>query len=75
LGLFKRYDLHDGSTGDRPTYEQLAAEFAVPVTQVTNYLALARRTFRRFALDALREVTGSDEEFREEARRLFGVAP
>jgi hypothetical protein len=65
--LFERYDLHS------PTYEQLATEFDLPVTQVTNHLAWARRTFRRLALDALGERTASEQEFRDEARRLFGI--
>ena len=73
FSLFERYDLCGTAAGGRPTYDELAAEFRLPVTQVTNYLAWSRRTFRRCALDALRELTGNDEDFREEARRLFGV--
>ncbi len=71
--LFERYDLTSEVAGQRPSYEQLAAEVGLPVTQVTNYLAWARRTFRRCVMDALRELTASDEEFRAEARRLLGV--
>lgn len=71
--MFERHDLHPATTGQRPTYEQLAEEYNLPVTQVTNHLAWARRTFRRLALEALRTLTGSDEEFRSEARRLFGI--
>jgi DNA-directed RNA polymerase specialized sigma24 family protein len=73
FALFERYDLQHGITDDRPTYEQLAAEFDLPVTQITNYLAWTRQTLRRCALETLRELTGSDAEFRDEARRLFGV--
>jgi len=40
---------------------------------VTNYLAFARREFRRIALEKLREMTASEEEYRREARALFGV--
>ena len=69
--LFERYDLEDA--GDRPTYEDLAAESELAVTDVTNYLAFARREFRRAALDQLREMTGSEAEFRREARLLLGV--
>jgi hypothetical protein len=46
---------------------------SVPVTQVTNYLAWARREFRRIVLEELRELSGSEEEFRREARALLGV--
>jgi hypothetical protein len=42
-------------------------------TDVTNYLAFARREFRRCVLDQLREMTASDEEFRREAQALLGV--
>ena len=47
----------------------------LPVTQVTNFLAFARREFRRIVLEILREITSSDREFREEARRLLGDGP
>jgi len=42
---------------------------------VTNFLAFARREFRRIVLEKLREITANDREFREEARSLLGVAP
>lgn len=71
--LFERYDLRDGASG-ASSYDDLAREFGLPVTQVTNYLAWARRTFRQCALETLRELTGSEAEFRDEARRLLGVA-
>ncbi len=70
LGLFERYDL---GPAPRPTYAQLAREFGLTESQVTNYLAAARRAFRAAALDRLRALSGSEEEFRVEARELFGV--
>jgi hypothetical protein len=51
----------------------LAGEFRIAVTDVTNYLAFARREFRRSVLDQLREMTGSNEEFQREAQALLGV--
>jgi hypothetical protein len=45
----------------------------VPVTTVTNHLFWARREFRRLVLERLREITGSEREFREEARAVLGV--
>jgi RNA polymerase sigma factor (sigma-70 family) len=67
--LFERYDLD----GDRDvSYEKLAQEFGVPATEVTNALAWARREFRRIALERLREICGSEEEFHREARAVFG---
>jgi len=44
------------------------------VTQVTNHLAWTRRTLRELVLARLRSLCGSDEEYREEARALFGSA-
>jgi RNA polymerase sigma factor (sigma-70 family) len=72
--VFETYDLDDGES-HRPTYAQLAAEHGIAVTDVTNYLAFARREFRRISLERLREMTASDEEFRREARALLGVEP
>jgi len=72
FAVFQRYDLDD-SSGARPTYAQLAAELAIPVTQVTNYLAFARRELRRLVLERLRSLCASDEEFRLEARELLGT--
>jgi RNA polymerase sigma factor (sigma-70 family) len=67
--LFEEYDL----AGDENiSYDKLAAEYGIPVTDVTNALAWARREFRRVALERLREICGSDEEFQREARAVFG---
>ena len=74
FAVFQRYDLEDG-VGPRPTYAQLGAELGIPVTQVTNHLAFARRELRRLVLERLRAVCASDDEFRLEARELLGVDP
>lgn len=71
--LFRRYDLEGADDPERPTYAQLARDEDIPATQVTNFLALARRELRTIVLDLLAEVTGSDRELREEARSLLGV--
>jgi len=73
--LFERYDLAPHGSGERPTYASLASELDLPVTQVTNFLALARREFRRAVLDRLREISGTESEFRLEAMELLGVDP
>ena len=70
LALFERYDL---DPADGVSYGALAAEFGLTPAQVTNYLAQIRRSFREHALAALRAWSGSDDEFRREARDLFGV--
>jgi DNA-directed RNA polymerase specialized sigma24 family protein len=67
--LFERYDLSD----DKVSYASLAEEFGLDTTTVNNYLAAARRNFRRIVLAKLREITATDEEFRTEARSLLGV--
>lgn len=69
--LFERYDLSDD---DREvSYASLANDFGLDATTVNNYLAAARRDFRRIVLEKLREITATDEEFRTEARSLLGV--
>ena len=69
--LFERYDLEE----ERPTYAELAGELGITTVQVTNELAAARRDFRRLVLDELRALTGSEAEFRAEARDVLGVDP
>jgi RNA polymerase sigma factor (sigma-70 family) len=72
FALFERYDLEAPNARQRVSYAQLAEEFALPLTQVTNYLAFARRHFRQLLLDRLRASTGSEDEFQKEVRCLFG---
>lgn len=69
--VFERYDLDPGPSGE-PSYAALAAEHGLSPAEVTSQLAYARRTFRRLVLDRLRAMTGSDREFREEARTILG---
>ena len=71
--LFERYDLSDDNR--EVSYASLAADFGLDPATVNNYLAAARRDFRRIVLEKLREITATDEEFRTEARSLLGVNP
>ena len=71
--LFELYYLDGASEAGKMTYDQLAREMNLSASNVTNYLAFARREFRRIALEKLREITATDEEFRREARSLLGV--
>lgn len=73
LRLFELYDLED--EGERSSYESLAKRFELKTSDVTNYLAFARREFRKIVLEKLREITATDQEFRNEARALLGVEP
>ena len=50
--LFERYDLSD----DNVSYASLAEEFGLDVSTVNNYLAAARRDFRRIVLEKMRDV-------------------
>ncbi len=73
--LFEIYDLQDHDAATRASYDDLAREFGIAVTDVTNHLSFARREFRRIALEKLREMCASEDEFRREARAIFGIAP
>jgi RNA polymerase sigma factor (sigma-70 family) len=73
--VFERHDLEPVIEDERPSYRELAAEFELPVTQVTNHLAWARRELRRLVLERVRLLSGSDAEFRAEAESLFGRTP
>lgn len=69
FAIFESYDLDD----DRGvSYRELATRFDIPETKVTNDLSAMRRRFRELVLEALREVTATDQEFRAEARALLG---
>ena len=70
--LFERYDIEPA---DDVSYAALAREFGLTQAQVTNNLAQIRRRFRECAIDALRSLCASDDEFRREAAELFGVDP
>jgi predicted transcriptional regulator len=67
FAVFERYDLAETPE----SYDQLAREFGVTSTAVTNYLASARRELRKLVLDRVRSVTSGDREFRREARTIL----
>ena len=75
--VFEKYDLAAGpgsaASDDRMTYDQLAREFGVASSAITNYLAAMRRDLRRIVLDTLRRITSGEREFRREARALLGI--
>ncbi|MGE3767701.1 MAG: RNA polymerase sigma factor [Kofleriaceae bacterium] len=68
--LFRRFHLADD---DPPAYAQVAADLGITPVDVTNWLHVARREFRRVALALLRELTATHEEFVDEAREVFGI--
>jgi RNA polymerase sigma factor (sigma-70 family) len=69
--LLEFYDIEEA--GKELTYQQAGERFELKTSEVTNYLAYARREFRRITLEQLREMTGSEEEYRKEARTLLGI--
>ena len=64
--VFECYDLR--AAEERVTYDQLARQFGLTNTTVTNYLAAMR-----ILLEKLREITSGDSEFRNEAHVLLGI--
>ena len=71
FALFERYDLERSGLA----YAELAVEYGIAVTDVTNYLAWSRREFRRLIMDRIRDITVDDTEFRREVRLILGVNP
>ena len=71
--VFRAFECHDLAPAPDVSYASLARELNITVAQVTNYLHAARRRFRELALDHLRGLCGTNEEFRLEAHELFGV--
>jgi DNA-directed RNA polymerase specialized sigma24 family protein len=68
--VFRRHDLEPSSD---TTYATIAADLHITVAQVTNHLHTARRQFRDAALAHLRAIAGTEQEYREDARALFGA--
>ncbi|MEQ8765745.1 MAG: sigma-70 family RNA polymerase sigma factor [Planctomycetota bacterium] len=74
FALFEAYDLEGPELETPPTYAELADRHGIAVTKVTNELHAARTWFREAVLDRLRQLTASDEEFRQEARDVLGLS-
>lgn len=73
--IFERYDLQSLDSDEKTSYHELADTYSLTVETVTNYLAAARRDFRKIVLALLREMTSTDEEYRDEVRSILGVDP
>jgi RNA polymerase sigma factor (sigma-70 family) len=74
FALFERYDIERAERAET-SYADLATEYGVAVTDVTNYLAWTRREFRRLIMDRIRAITIDDDEFRREVRLILGGNP
>jgi DNA-directed RNA polymerase specialized sigma24 family protein len=73
FAIFQAYDLEPEDNAARPSYAELAARHAIAVTQVTNHLAWCRARFRQAVLATLAAITGSEAEYRAEARAILGI--
>jgi DNA-directed RNA polymerase specialized sigma24 family protein len=73
--IFRRYDIERAAGAEGVSYGSLAEALDLPVTTVTNYLAAARRAFRRIVLEHIRSLTATDDEYRDEVRAVLGVEP
>jgi len=74
IGYLRRRESQLARDDDKsPTYAEVARELGLSTPQVTNHLHAARRRFRELALLNLRALVGTDDEYRAEARELFGL--
>jgi DNA-directed RNA polymerase specialized sigma24 family protein len=75
--VFRVFERHDLAPAADTSYATVACDLQISVSQVTNHLHTARRQFRDLALANLRALSATDDEYRREARELFGleVAP
>ena len=73
--VFARHDLQPQHDRERPSYQAIAREMDLSVSQVTNHLAWARRELRRLVLERLAVLCGSDAEVRDEVEGILGRAP
>ena len=72
FALFRRYDVEGPEQDPRPTYADLAREFGIEVTKLTNTLHSTRRRFREILLDLVRATSGSEAEFHADVATLLG---
>ena len=71
--VFRVFERHDLAPSAGTTYATVAGELGLSVSQVTNHLHAARRQFRDLALGHLRALSATDDEYRREAREIFGL--
>lgn len=71
--VFRVFQRHDLAPSSETTYASVANDLSLTVSQVTNHLHAARRQFRDLALAHLRALSATEEEYRRDARELFGL--
>ena len=67
--LFREFHIGDSA----PTYAEAAAKHGISVGDVTNWLHVARKEFRRVALEILSELTVDEADYADEAMAVFGI--
>ncbi len=70
FGLFDRYDLNPPASG-APTYADLAREFGLKETDVTNHLRACRQRLRELIEKRVRDTLGPDGDAAAEIREVF----
>jgi DNA-directed RNA polymerase specialized sigma24 family protein len=71
--VFHVFERHDLAPSAATSYAEVAGQLGLSVGQVTNHLHTARRQFRDLALANLRALSATDDDYRREARELFGL--
>lgn len=71
--VFLVFEAHDLKPASEASYARVAQDLGLTVSQVNNHLHAARRRFRDLALEHLRAISATDEDYRREARDLFGL--
>lgn len=69
--LFRLRDVEPQDGSNVPQYADLAEQFSIPLTQVTNFLASTRKTFRQIVISNIRSMTSSQAEYESELTVLF----
>ena len=71
--VFRVFERHDLAPASDTSYATVARDLGISVSQVTNHLHAARKQFRDMALGHLRALSATDDEYRREAREIFGL--
>ncbi len=72
--LLEAYDMAPDEAS-RPTYDALAEQFDLTVSQVRNRLRAVRKELMDQVKKEIRDQVTSEADYREEARMLFGLDP
>ena len=70
FGVFNRYELNPPPTGT-PSYAELAREFSIKETDVSNFLTACRKRLRELIVLRIRDYVTSEAEVASELLRLF----